>query len=83
MVKKLLSHVLGGRGRLPGSAPVCMARTTNKRVISSGNLYSYLLPQCEALRACRSGFLIATLLSGSFESKVNVEIFLGKLSLLS
>ena len=30
------------------------------RVISSGDLYCCLLPQCEALRTCRSGFPIAT-----------------------
>jgi len=32
------------------------------RVISSGDLYCCLLPQCEALCTCRSGFPIATLL---------------------
>jgi len=31
------------------------------RVISSGDLYCCLLPRCEALRTCRSGFPIATL----------------------
>ena len=35
-------------------------RTTNNRVILSGDLYCCLLPQCEALRIWRSGFLIAT-----------------------
>jgi len=30
------------------------------RVISLGDLYCCLLPQCEALRTCRSGFPIAT-----------------------
>jgi len=30
-------------------------------------LYCCLLPQCEALRTCRSGFLIAT--AGRFEEK--------------
>jgi len=29
-------------------------------VISSGDLYCCLLPWCEALRICRSGFPIAT-----------------------
>jgi len=29
-------------------------------VISSGDLYCCLLPRCEALRTCRSGFPIAT-----------------------
>jgi len=39
-----------------------VARTTNNRVTSSGDLYCCLLPQCEALRTCRSGFPIATIL---------------------
>ena len=34
--------------------------TSNKRVISLGDLYCCLLPQCEALCLCRSGFPIAT-----------------------
>jgi len=37
-----------------------VARTSNNRVISSGDLYCCLLPRCEALRTCRSGFPIAT-----------------------
>ena len=37
-----------------------VARTSNNRVISSGDLYYCLLPRCEALRTCRSGFPIAT-----------------------
>ena len=36
------------------------ARTNSNRVISSGILYCCLLPQCEALRTCRSGFPITT-----------------------
>ena len=39
---------------------ICVARTSNNGVISSGNLYCCLLPWCEALRTCRSGFPIAT-----------------------
>jgi len=35
--------------------------TVTTRVISSGDLYCCLLRRCEALRACRSGFPIATL----------------------
>ena len=31
------------------------------RMIAAHDLYCYLLPQCEALRTCRSGFPIATL----------------------
>ena len=43
----------------------CMyvARTSNNRVISSGDLYCCLLPRCESLRTCRSGFPIATKLT--------------------
>ena len=37
-----------------------VAWTSNNRVILSGDLYCYLLPRCEALRTCRSGFPIAT-----------------------
>jgi len=40
---------------------VYVARTSNNRVISSGELYCCLLPQCEALHICRSGFPIATM----------------------
>jgi len=32
------------------------ARTSNNRVIAAHDLYCCLLPQCEALRICRSGF---------------------------
>ena len=39
---------------------IYVARTRNNRVISSGDLYCCLLPRCEALRTCRSGFPIAT-----------------------
>ena len=35
---------------------VYVARTSNSRVISSGDLYYCLLPQCETLCTCRSGF---------------------------
>jgi len=37
-----------------------VAWTSNNRVISSCYLYCCLLPQCEALRTCRSGFPVAT-----------------------
>ena len=36
--------------------------TVTTRVISSGDLYCCLLSRCEALRTCRSGFPIATVL---------------------
>jgi len=39
---------------------IYVTRTSNNRVISLGDLYCCLLPQCEALRTCRSRFLIAT-----------------------
>jgi len=37
-----------------------VARTSNNRVIAARDLYCCLLPQCEALHTCRSGFPIAT-----------------------
>ena len=37
-----------------------VVRTSNNRVTSSGDLYCCSLPQCKALRTCRSGFPIAT-----------------------
>jgi len=40
-----------------------VGRTSNNKVISSGDLYCCLLPRCEALRTGRSGFPIATLLA--------------------
>jgi len=35
---------------------ICVARSSNNRVIAACDLYCCLLPQCEALRTCRSGF---------------------------
>ena len=35
---------------------IYLARTSNNRVIMTCELYWCLLPQCEALRTCRSGF---------------------------
>ena len=40
-----------------------VTRTSNNRVTMACELYCSLLAQCEALRICRSGFLIATQLS--------------------
>jgi len=40
---------------------ICVVRTTNNTVILSGDLYCCLLPRCEALHTCRSGFPIATI----------------------
>ena len=37
--------------------------TVTTRVISLGDLYCCLLPLCKALRTCRSGFPIATMMS--------------------
>jgi len=39
---------------------IYLARTSNNRVIMACELYCCLLPQCEALRICRSRFPIAT-----------------------
>ena len=35
---------------------IYVAQTSNNRVISAGDLYCCLLPKCEALHTCRSGF---------------------------
>jgi len=53
-----------GGSSLVKSTIACMhsatkKRTTRKRSCSTF-LYSHLLPQCEALHTCHSGFLIAT-----------------------
>ena len=40
---------------------ICGANKQYNRVIMACELYCCLLPQCEALRTCRSGFPIATL----------------------
>jgi len=42
----------------------CARRTTNNGVIVACDVYCCLLPRCEALRTWRSGFPIATILSG-------------------
>jgi len=55
-------------GRPPSPTPrlvrlcthIHVAWTSNNRVIAARDLYCCLLPQCEALRTCRSGFPIAT-----------------------
>jgi len=39
---------------------IYVAQTSNNRVIMACELYCSLLPQCKALRICRSGFPIAT-----------------------
>jgi len=41
-----------------------------RRVIAGRDLYCCLLPQCEALRACRSGFSIATSGSSFLDNKI-------------
>ena len=50
---------------------IYVARTSNNRVISSGDLYCCLLPQCEALRTCHSGFLIAKATINMFQADVD------------
>jgi len=42
------------------STHMYVARTSNNKVIMTCELYCCLLPQCEALLTCRSGFPIAT-----------------------
>jgi len=44
-------------GMCANNTRIYMARTSNNRVIASGDLCCCLLPQCEALRTCRSGKL--------------------------
>jgi len=51
-----------------------VARTSNSRVISSGDLYCCLLPRCETLRTCRSGFPIATVVACLFEVVINQRV---------
>ena len=46
-------------------------QTSNDIVISSGDLYCCLVPQCEALRTCRSGFPIATV---AFKGPLTLDI---------
>ena len=41
---------------------ICVAWTSNNRVIAACDLYCCLLPRCEALCTCHSGFPIATVL---------------------
>jgi len=58
---------------------MCVARTSNNRVISPGDLYCCLLPRCEALRVCRSGFPIATPSTlNSLEVKIDTNIYIGQ-----
>jgi len=53
---------------------IYVARTSNNGVISSGDLYCCLLPRCEALRICRSGFPIATI-SCDLQSRAAYTLF--------
>jgi len=53
-----------------------VARTGNNRVISSGGLYCCLLPRCEALRTCRSGFPIAIKWCCDQDVEIRVEFSL-------
>jgi len=48
------------------------ARTSNNRVVATRGLYCCLLPQCEALRTCRSGFPTATIFTSLVHNN-NVE----------
>jgi len=49
------------------------------RVILLGDLYCCLLPQCEALRTCRSGFPIATTVTLNLNPKCKSKSFRNKL----
>jgi len=53
--------------------------TSNNRVVAAHDLYCCLLPQCEALRTCRSGFPIETVLLQSRD--ITYDIHLPALSL--
>ena len=55
---------------------VYVARTSNNRVIMACELYCCLLPQCEALRTCRSGFPIATLATMLYSHWPNAQLIL-------
>jgi len=52
---------------------IYVAWTSNNRVISRGELYCCLLPQCEALHTRRSGFPIATLRFGSWSKSLGTK----------
>ena len=51
---------------------VYVAQTSNRRVIMACELYCCLLPQCKALRTCRSGFPIATKTSMCFKIRISI-----------
>jgi len=50
----------GMRGK--NNTIICVARASNSKRDCEHDLYCCLLPRCEALRTCRSGFLIATII---------------------
>jgi len=50
-----------------GQTHIYVVQTSKNRVTSSGDLYCCLQPQCEALRTCCSGFMIATVSSLSLD----------------
>jgi len=50
---------------------IYVVRTSNNRVIAAHDLYCCLLPQCDALRTCRSGFPIATVTMVPLKSREN------------
>ena len=51
---------------------IYVAQTSNNRVIMACELYCWLLPQCEALRMCRSGFPITTVPSQQFKTVMQI-----------
>jgi len=57
-----------------------VARTSNDRMISSGELYCCLPPQCKTLRASRSGFPIATLVQHLYSAFFQYIVWHGSTS---
>ena len=55
---------------------IYVARTSNKKVIMTYELYYCLLPQCEALRTCHSVFPIATLWSKQYNLDLRPPCFI-------
>jgi len=56
-VKCMIHHE---RMCMKNNTHIYVAWTSNNKVIMACHFYWYLLPQCEALRTCHSGFPIAT-----------------------
>ena len=48
---------------MKNNTTICVARASNSKIDCEHDLVCCLLPRCEALRKCRSGFPIATLVN--------------------